>query len=417
MIRKSLLLKVFDAACMRRWNDQIRPVDLRELDKQAHKMIIVFILANFENKNSINWVTIIENGIFELFQRIVVTDLKPQLFHRIKVDAKPYKKLNEYVYEKLEPIITQLDYHFDNHPDYLFSKRFREHFKEEDKSINMKLLNASHYLATKWEFRIIRHATPEKMGFDISQTEENIAKRLDSFDDLPSIKKYHSDSNLEALINVCGQLRFQIRWSQLDRIPRTSVLGHMLIVAIFSYFFSRAISASDKRCVNNFFTGLFHDLPEVFTRDVIDPVKRIDNTIDGIIKDYEENEMEKRVYKQIPTLRTHLEMFTKREFSNIVVDKNGKESHIDTYLPTEDEKENKMNINDFYSRYNNDTILRDGKIVEAADKFCAFIEAYLAIRNGMYSPILEKAKLELERIYSALQINDLDFRKLYADFD
>ncbi len=27
---------------MQRWNDKIRPVDLRELDKQAHKMIIAY---------------------------------------------------------------------------------------------------------------------------------------------------------------------------------------------------------------------------------------------------------------------------------------------------------------------------------------------------------------------------------------
>ena len=40
MIRKSLLLKIFDAAYMQRWNDKIRPIELIELDKQAHKMVI-----------------------------------------------------------------------------------------------------------------------------------------------------------------------------------------------------------------------------------------------------------------------------------------------------------------------------------------------------------------------------------------
>ncbi|MEK6738147.1 MAG: hydrolase, partial [Planctomycetota bacterium] len=40
MIRKALLLKIFSAAYMQRWNDQIRPIELIELDKQAHKMVI-----------------------------------------------------------------------------------------------------------------------------------------------------------------------------------------------------------------------------------------------------------------------------------------------------------------------------------------------------------------------------------------
>ena len=40
MIKKPLLLKIYEAAPMQRWNDQIRTVELTELDKQAHKMVI-----------------------------------------------------------------------------------------------------------------------------------------------------------------------------------------------------------------------------------------------------------------------------------------------------------------------------------------------------------------------------------------
>jgi putative hydrolase of HD superfamily len=52
MIRKALLLKIFDAAYMQRWNDKVRPVELVELDKQAHKMIIAFFLGKFEESTS-----------------------------------------------------------------------------------------------------------------------------------------------------------------------------------------------------------------------------------------------------------------------------------------------------------------------------------------------------------------------------
>ncbi|MGZ3608406.1 MAG: HD domain-containing protein, partial [Syntrophales bacterium] len=84
MIRKALILKIHDAASMQRWNDKIRPVELRELDKQAHKMVISFILGKFEEENpEFNWIEVIEGGLFEFLQRIIVTDLKPQIFHRI----------------------------------------------------------------------------------------------------------------------------------------------------------------------------------------------------------------------------------------------------------------------------------------------------------------------------------------------
>ena len=69
MIRKALLLKLFDAAYMQRWNDKVRPVDLIELDKQAHKMLIAYFLGKFDEKTKgFNWTEIIEGGIFELLQ-------------------------------------------------------------------------------------------------------------------------------------------------------------------------------------------------------------------------------------------------------------------------------------------------------------------------------------------------------------
>ena len=43
-LRKSLLQFIFSGASMRRWNDKLRPVELFELDKQAHKMITAFLL-------------------------------------------------------------------------------------------------------------------------------------------------------------------------------------------------------------------------------------------------------------------------------------------------------------------------------------------------------------------------------------
>ena len=45
MIKQSLLLKIYEAASMQRWNDQIRMVEITELDKQAHKMITAYILG------------------------------------------------------------------------------------------------------------------------------------------------------------------------------------------------------------------------------------------------------------------------------------------------------------------------------------------------------------------------------------
>ena len=105
MIRKALLLKVHDTANMQRWNDKIRPVELRELDKQAHKMVIAYLLGKFEEGDpAFDWAHVIEGGIFEFLHRAVLTDLKPQILHKIKEDRERYSQLNEWVYEQLSPV-------------------------------------------------------------------------------------------------------------------------------------------------------------------------------------------------------------------------------------------------------------------------------------------------------------------------
>ena len=124
---------------------------------------------------------------------------------------------------------------------------------------------------------------------------------------------------LRNFIDLCGQLRFQLRWSYLHRIPKTSVLGHMLIVAILSYIFSLEIGACPKRCYNNYFTGLFHDLPEVLTRDIVHPVKKSISGLDSLIKEYEKQRMEEKVYGLIPrSWHDEIRLFTEIEFKSVV---------------------------------------------------------------------------------------------------
>ena len=74
-----------------------------------------------------------------------------------------------------------------------------------------------------------------------------------------------------------------------------------------------------KRCVNNYFTGLFHDLPEVLTRDIISPVKRSVEGLSDLIKGYEKEQMEKEVYGLIPEeWHPEIKMFTEDEFDSVV---------------------------------------------------------------------------------------------------
>jgi len=422
MIKNGLLLKIYEAANMQRWNDQIRAFEITELDKQAHKMIAAYVLGKYQeslyynkdlyynkniskadnynntpNKNKnciininnntnnkincslykIDWIKIIEYGLFEYLQRIVLTDLKPPLFYEIKKDRQKYKKLNQWVYERIYPFISCLGENF--------CSNFNEYITSEDNNdnldINKQIIRAAHFYITKWEFDLISKFNPN--GYQVEEINKSIEVQQQKYKKLPAMKKLLGSEKLTSFINICGQLRFQIRWSHIYRVPKTSVLGHMLIVAIFSYLFSYIAGLDKEQIKNNFFTGLFHDLPEVLTRDIINPVKKSVEGLEDLIKEYEKKEMEKRIYNLLPKdWQKDFKMFTENEFEDIQ--------------------------------------LRSGKLVKAADDISAYIEAFLCKKNGINNESLDEAMRKLEEKYTALpqnmEILGINFKNLYNSF-
>jgi putative hydrolase of HD superfamily len=393
MIRKPLLLKIYDAASMQRWNDKIRPVELIELDKQAHKMIIAYVLAKFEESDGFSWSELIEGGIFEFLHRLVLTDLKPQIFYKIKEDRAKYDQLNKWVYQQLEPVLSPLGNGF--------SVKFRDYFRSVRENINKRILSAAHFYATKWEFDIIERTNPN--GYEIGEIKRNLETQQEKYYDLKGIQQLALYSNLRNFIDLCGQLRFQNRWSHIHRVPKTSVLGHMLVVAILSYLFSVEIKACPRRGYNNFFTGLFHDLPEVLTRDIISPVKRSIKGLTHLIKRYEKSRMEEEVYHLIPReWHAEMRMFTENEFKSVVA-VNGRIQ--------------KRRSDEISKRFNQDPYNpKDGEIVEGTDHLAAFMEVYLAMENGIHTPELEKARTTIKNRYEGKTVGGIRFGEIYADF-
>jgi putative hydrolases of HD superfamily len=172
-----------------------------------------------------------------------------------------------------------------------------------------------------------------------------------------------------------GQLRFQQRWAQTPRIPETSVLGHMLVVAMLSYLCSIEVGACDRRLVNNYLAGLFHDLPEVLTRDIVSPVKRSVEGLDELIKEIESRQVEELLLPLLPVgWHNELRYFTENEFGNkICVD--GRVEIV---------KEGEIG-----AKYNEDRFAPiDGDLIRACDHFAAFMEAHLSISHGIQSHYL-----------------------------
>ncbi len=397
MISKGIIDRLFDAASIQRWNDHVRPVKFTELDKQAHKMIIAYVLARLEESDKgirINWGGLIEGGIFELLQRVVLTDIKPPVFH--KMMEKKGKELNEAVLKSLKADVEDLGGDFqDKFERYLFEKDYALTEK--------KILKAAHYLATNWEFRIIYHVSSFIYG--IEKTKEALENEIEDHYDLIGVQKISSGKKSFGFIDLCGQLRFQQRWAHSARIPETSVLGHLLTVAILSYLCSVEFQACKKRIYNNFFAGLFHDLPEALTRDIIAPVKRSVVGLERIIKDYEKIQVEEKLFPLLPpSWHEELTYFIEDEFANkVVIDREIKKG---------------ISCEEMSKKYNQDHFSPvDGQIIEACDQLAAFREATLSIEQGIQSKPLKKAKKDLYENYKGKKIGGINFGQIFGYFN
>ena len=392
MITKGLLDKIYEAASIQRWNDHVRPVEFTELDKQAHKMIVAYVLGKLEESEGqaqIDWLKLIEGGIFEFFPRVILTDIKAPVFHRLM--SKKGREINTLVLQKMDDDVKALGGNFaDNFRNFLLDADYARPEK--------RFLTAAHYLATNWEFQIIYNTAPFVYGID--KTREEIENQIEDHYDLIGVQKLSLRKKSFGFIDLCAQLRFQQRWAHSPRVPKTSVLGHMLIVAMISYFCSVEIGACRKRACNNFFCGLFHDLPEVLTRDIVSPVKTSVEGLEQIIKDYEKMQFEERILPLLPSsIRDEVVYFIQDEFSNRIIE-GGK---VKKEIP-----DSKMEL------YNQDRYSAvDGEVIRACDKLAAFIEASLSIAHGIRSQHLVDGSEKIYRECSSLRPGGISFAKLF----
>ena len=393
MINPKIIEYIFSSASIQRWNDYPRMVDLVELDKQAHKFIIAYFIAKLED--DINFTHLIEAGIFEFLRRVVVTDIRPDVFR--KALQQKSKEINTWVVGKLKSSIENIE-------NGNFLQKFEEFLNDPNMYKKERfILKAASYLSTKWEFSIV-YQTSQFLS-DIEEVKKAVDAEIEDYYELIGVRKIALNKKLAKIVDLSGRLRFQKRWAQTPRIPETSVLGHMLTVALFSYFYSLEVKACDKRLQNNFFTALFHDLPEALTRDIISPVKYSVDELSEIIAEYEVAKIEDDILPNVP-------INIQEEFSYILgISKGIKEEFankvkIDGNI-TEVDDINKYNLDKYEAI--------DGLALKQYDKLSAFVEASLSISHGIKSKELISGKKEI--LKGLKEINGVDFKQIALDID
>ena len=392
MIRKSLISLIYEAVSIQRWNDHIRPwVGFTEMEKQAHKMFYAYVLAKCEEENY-DRLLLLEGGIFEFLHRIILTDIKPPIYHSLMKEKG--EQINKWVLNELKGQLEGLKGGFyEKMTEYFMNPEYAKKEKE--------ILKAAHYYATDWEFKIIYPLNQTTYG--IEQVKAEVEKGLSSCNTFAGFSIFKENKNLNDFLSLIGKLRYQQRWSRAVRMPQTFVMGHMLVVAMLSYFCSLEIDACSKRLENNFFSALFHDLPEVLTRDIVSPVKASVSGLDELIKEIENEQMHKVIYPLIPgSWQEELEYFTKNEFQSRI-NCGGEIRYI-----TSDE------IN---AKYNNEKFNPiDGEIIRGCDHLSAYMEAYMSIKYGIQSEQIQAGYHNLFSKYENRAIAGVDFGQMFDYF-
>ncbi|SFI67767.1 putative hydrolases of HD superfamily [Treponema bryantii] len=407
-MNKKLALKIFEGFSIQRWNDLIRPFDLVEMDKAAEKMVLAYIIGKYEeNKgNYIDWKWMIYASLFDLLRKISLCDIKAPVQQMLRRQfPNEYMHLNEWVLNQYKQIMPD-EQLFSEFTIYVGRQAGSFPVPEELKT-SMDVYRAAHKYSTMRELEMLAVVNEKER---LKNIRNDLEAEIQPYLYLEGLQKLVTHQKAFDFILKIEQLRFQTRWNQTPRIPATSVLGHCFYVAIMTLLLGRESNPDmcDRRVINNYFSALFHDLPESVTRDIISPVKTATDDLPNIVKKIEDEIVSKELVPLMePFFADELIYYTSDEFTDRILDKKGKIVHVSW-----------EDLNKKYNAAEFEPI--DGRLVRICDHFSALMEADISIKHGITSEHLTKgrdgtlAHYKENEIISGINVNKL-FTEIVSD--
>lgn len=404
MLTQKFALKIFEGFSIQRWTDLIRPFDIVEMDKAGEKMVLAYIIGKCEEQKGVfvDWTWMIYASLFDILKKIALCDIKAPIQQILKKDyASEYLRLNEWILNQYKPLIDDSAL-FSQFTIYEGQRAGTFDIPEKSRAAE-RILSAANKFATMRELQMLSIVNePERL----EKINKELLADLQGYLDLTGLQLLMTRQKSYDFMMKIEQLRFQTRWNQTPRVPKTSVLGHCFFVAVITLLLCRQSGQKmcEKRLINNYFSALFHDLPEAVTRDIISPVKQATDELPSIVKRIEDEIVNKELVPLMePYFSDELMYFTSDEFSNRIKDKKGNAEVV--------------SWEDLNGKYNQDDFSPvDGRTVRIADHLSALLEADSSIKHGITSNHLEYGRNSMISHYKPGEtINGIDVGKLFRE--
>lgn len=398
---------------LHRWTSYTDKGRYNELAKQSLNCLIAYLLAvEYEQNNpgkKIRLERIAKLAISRAFQKVGLADVAPSTYAKI-VEEKLGKELSSF-YKSVEKMVISNSFLCDDYNKLLekasdakkiqdipeideamsnlkevanpwkkskaeileMKKEFEDFLDEANDSIEEKIYQIASKIATLLEVLDLK----EYMEKVEKEQYTNKVAELHAIIDSSKITKVSNwtTGNMFELLKKISSLRNQNRWAVRSYRVNCSVLGHLFDTAIFAFYMALYNGESQEEAAKKFFIGIWHDIPEAWTKDIPSPTK---DAFKGFREASEEVELEyvkKEIYEKVPTFAKRILEVMMEDESNLSSKKLLKRAD---YLSADSEcyRQIKAGSNDEYFFYH--VILPDyiAAEVQEEDPFNQLIKDY-----------------------------------------
>ena len=271
---------------LRRWTEFITEGKYDEISKQSLNCAISFVLATEaeERGETIIWERFPKIALYRSFQKAYVNYDTPE--HILKeicdLGSIPFTKAFGEVTARTIEELTDAS--------------FVTWLSQGCGTIEEAIYQAATKIGTFLELKELqRH-----MNGDYEIKYQEIVKSMAKYEDIPGfVDLSNAQSGYFKVFESISKLRNQNRWAAYSYLVDCSVLGHLFDTAIFAYLMALEKGEEETVATKCFFMGIFHDVPEAFTRDIPSPIKDKIPGFRELTEKYELKMMERYVYPYV----------------------------------------------------------------------------------------------------------------------